>query len=275
MDLTVYHKNDTEFFIIKEFSFASEHMAERKITSTVYSPDKLDFEIDSYVMFRGVKYSIFNKTTGTKTARTSEGIGNAMKYDLVFYDPSKKLTTIGFDDYVSSDDTQQYYTGTPTFSFYNDVRELGVRLQANLDRFFGIGVWSITIDPSVVFEEKQVSIANLKVWDGLALANTTYGLDFFINGNDIVIGGTGEDLPTTFYYGKGKGLYEISRVFDPKTEVITRLKVYGAKDRNLPKAYLRDENSKGRYFDHLMLPDFATTGIDYVDAVKYSIFIPV
>lgn len=265
MGLKVYTKSGVEFFTIKAFEFSSEHMGEKKITAKVYSPDKIDFTVDSYVMFRGTKYSIFEDVSGTKTARTSEGIGNAMQYDLVFYAPHKKLTTVNFEDYVSKDDTNQYYTGTPIFSFYNNVNELAIRLQANLDRFFGADVWTVIVDDSVVLEEKEVAVSNIKVWDGLMLANSIFGLNFYIDGNTIKIGGTGDQIPGTFYYGKGRGLYEIKRVFESTENIITRLKVYGG-SRNLPYDYLRDEDAKGRYFTQLMLPNFATTGIDYVDA---------
>lgn len=265
MNLTVYHKNDTAFFTIKEYTFSHDHMGEKKINTTVYSPDSQNFEIDAYVMYRGEKYSIFKKATGKKIARTGEGIGNSMQYDLEFFAEYKVMQKANFEDYVSIDDTNQYYTGTSTFSFVNNVTELATRIQANLDRFTGEGTWTVTVDSSVVLDEKQVSASNIKIWDALLLSQSIFGLDFFISGTNITIGGSGEEIATTFYYGKNKGLYEISRIFEQNQDIITRLKTYGA-GRNLPSDYLRDEYSKGRYFTQLMLPDFATTGIDYVDA---------
>jgi len=263
--LDVYHKDNTEFFTIKEFKFNSTHMGEKKINATVYSPDNLDFEIGAYVMYRGEKFSIWNKTPKLKSARTGENIGNAIKYDLEFFAPYKIMEAINFEDYVTSDDTNQYYTGTPVFAFFNNVNELAARIQANLDRFLGAGVWSVNVNSSVILEEKQVSVNNNNLIDGLRFCNDIFGLDYFINGTSITIGGSGLNIDTTFYYGKNKGLYELERVFETEEKVITRLKAYGS-GRNLPQYYLRDENAKGRYFTQLMLPNFATTGIDYVDA---------
>lgn len=265
MELKIYDKNDVYLASIKEYSFTSEHMGEDKVSSVFYSPEKINISVGSYVNFRNKKYSIFHKPRLTKTSNTNINVGNALKYELEFFAPYKVFETINFEDYVSKDDTQQYYTGTPVFYFFNNVTELAIRLQANLDRFLGAGVWSISVSGDVVMEEKQVSVSNINLWDGLKLTNSIFGLDFYINGTDITIGGSGYEIPTTFYYGKGNGLYEISRIFEYESKIITRLKAYGS-GRNLPHDYLRDENGKGRYFTQLMLPNFATTGIDYVDA---------
>lgn len=265
MSLTVYHKTGQSFFELKEYEFSGEHMGEKKINATVYSPDVQNFEIDAYVVYRGEKYSIFNKVNGTKVASTGLNIGNAMQYNLEFFGEYKVMQKANFEDYVSSDDTNQYYTGTSTFYFFNNVQELAIRLQANLDRFTSVGEWTVIVDSSVVLEEKQVSVSNIKIWDGLKLAHEIFGLDFFISGKNITIGGSGQQINTTFYYGKNKGLYELQRIFEINNQVITRLKAYGS-SRNLPHDYLRDEYAKGRYFTQLMLPNFATTGVDYVDA---------
>lgn len=270
MELSVYHKDGTEFQIIKEYSFSGIFMSENKLTATVYSANKLTFEVGAYVMYRSQKYSTFKRVTENKTARVSEGIGDAMSYELEFFAPSKILETINFDDYVSKDDTQQYYTGTSIFHFYNNVNELAIRLQANLDRFTGAGVWNVSVDDSVVLEEKQVAISNLKLNEGLDLSSSVFGLDYRIKGYDIVIGGVGSDVSVSFSYGKNNGLYEISRVFESNEDIVTRMKVYGGQ-RNLPQYYLRDRDAKGRYFTQLMLPNFAKTGIDYVDAPEETI----
>ena len=116
-----------------------------------------------------------------------------------------------------------------------------------------------------MLEELQISISNISLWDGVLLANSQYGLNFYINGTNIILGGSGEEIGTTFSYGKNNGIYEIIRTYESDENIVTRLKVYGG-SRNLPSDYLRDQDAKGRYFTQLMLPDFATTGIDYVDA---------
>lgn len=134
-----------------------------------------------------------------------------------------------------------------------------------MDRFFGDSVWNVVVDESVTLEELQVSVSNNTLREGLDMVNSIYGLDYYVNGNDITIGGEGLEFSEILTYGKGNGLYQIQRVFESGSDIITRLKAYGS-GRNLPYDYLRDENAKGRYFTQLMLPNFATTGIDYVDA---------
>jgi hypothetical protein len=240
-------------------------MDEKKITATVFSSDTIPFAVQDYVTFNNEKYYIFNKPSAVKTARTGENIGDALKYDLEFYSEHRKLKDVLFQDWVTADDSDVYFTGESTFHFYNDVSELAYRIQANLDRFFGEGVWSVNVDPSVILEESMVTIDKQYLWDGLLLANSIYGLDFFISNKNITIGGSGSNVSSEFQYGKDKGLYEINRSYDIREKVITRLKTRGS-SRNIPPDYLRDENSKGRYFTSLMLPNFATTDIDYVDA---------
>lgn len=265
MTLTVFDKNDNQIFQIKEFSVSSEHMGDSFISATVYSPNKKAFSVGDYVMYNGKKFSIFERHSGIKTAKTGIGIGDAMQYDLKFEWEARVLKDILFQDYVTKDDTAVYYTGTSTFYFFNNVTELAYRIQANLDRYAGEGVWNVSVSEDIELEEMMISVDKIYLWDGLLLANTQYGLDFFIDGKNIIIGGSGEQIPQTFYYGKNKGLYRIERNYEVGDKVITRLKAYGS-DRNLPPDYLRDEDSKGRYFTRLMLPNFAYTGIDYVDA---------
>ena len=266
MTLTIYHKDGTAFGELKAFEFSSEHMGDSKITATIYSPDKIDFAIKDYVVFRDAQFYIAKKPSALKTKKTGVNIGNAIQYDLEFYAPYRVLKDINFEDWVTENDSGQYYTGEPNFYFYNTVQELADRIQANLDRFVGDGIWNVFVsEEETDLAEMQISINEISVWDGLLMVNSQYGLNFFISGTTIQIGGTLGNLDTILYYGKNLGLYEIDRSFQEDVKVITRLKVYGS-ERNLPPDYLRDENKKGRYFTKLMLPDFAATGIDYVDA---------
>ena len=266
MSLTIYHKDSTPFSQIKEYTFTSEHMGDSKISGVIYSPDTIPFAVGDYVIFNSNKYYIPLPPIATKTARSGENIGDALKYDLEFYWEARILQDILFQDYVTIDDTNVYYTGTSTFYFFNNVSELAARIQANLDRFVGAEVWNVSVSDQVdLTDEQQVTVDKIYLWDGLLLANSVYGLDFYISGTTITIGGTGENLSTEFQYSKNNGLYEITRTFEPEEKVITRLKTYGS-GRNLPPDYLRDEDAKGRYFTQLMLPNFATTGMDYVDA---------
>ena len=265
MELTIYNKTDNPIITVSKFTYSGKHMDDEKISITVESPDAISFSVQDYVTYRGVKFVIYDDPSETKKAATGLNIGNAIKYDLEFYSEFRTLKDILFEDWVTNDDSNVYYTGTSKFSFFNNVNELAGRIQANLDRFVGDGVWSVTVDPNIELEEKQVDTENQYVWDALLMANSIFGLNFYIRGKSIQIGGDGLRLDQTFSYGKDNGLYQISKKFGSKEKVITRLKTYGA-ERNLPEDYLRDENAKGRYFSQLMLPNFATTQIDYVDA---------
>lgn len=163
--------------------------------------------------------------------------------------------------------------------FTGDVKYLAERIQACLDAMYGKGAWSITIAESTESEEKNISMSNQNCWDALSLVNTEYKLNYFIKGRNVIIGGEEPVVDNVFEYGKGKGLYEIERISDTDTGVVTKLRAYGG-TRNLDYSYPKlpdweDSVLPANYALsplRLMLPSFKADGkTDYVLASEEAI----
>ena len=144
---------------------------------------------------------------------------------------------------------------------------------------YGKGVWSITLADGVDSEEKNISMSNQNCWSALSLVNTEYKLNYFVKGRSVTIGGAEPVVNNVFEYGKGKGLYEIERISDADTGIVTKLRAYGG-TRNLDYSYPKkpewtDSILPANYALsplRLMLPSFKTDGVtDFVLASNEAI----
>lgn len=91
--------------------------------------------------------------------------------------------------------------------------------------------------------DRNVSISNNTVWDGLQKVKTEFGLNFIIRGRNVYIGTVGVPTSHLFEYGKGKGLYEVDKTADTDQKVVTRLHAYGS-DQNMPTRYYAEVTSE-------------------------------
>jgi len=124
------------------------------------------------------------------------------------------------------------------------------------------------VDSSVVRKVENVSISDDNCLSALALVNSLFKLNFTLIGRSITIGVAGITHASTFEYGKGKGLYSIDRNSVTDAAVVTRLRCYGS-DKNIPSGYKKGSGSTlpaAQYIPSLMLPNYETTLIDYIDS---------
>lgn len=91
--------------------------------------------------------------------------------------------------------------------------------------------------------DRNISISNNTVWDGLQKVKTEFGLNFIIRGRNVYIGTVGVPTSHLFEYGKGKGLYEVDKTADTDQKVVTRLHAYGS-DQNMPTRYYAEVTSE-------------------------------
>ena len=84
--------------------------------------------------------------------------------------------------------------------------------------------------------DKNISVSNNTVWQGLAMVKSQFGLNFINRNREIIVGMAGLPTSHVFKYGKGNGLYEVDRNADSDQKVVTRLHAYGSSD-NLPVRY--------------------------------------
>lgn len=98
--------------------------------------------------------------------------------------------------------------------------------------------------------DKNISVSNQTVWQGLSMVNSQFNLKFVTrshpikdeNGNitgwkrEVIVGAAGVYADHMFQYGKGNGLYEVHKQADTEQKIVTRLHAYGSSD-NLPTRY--------------------------------------
>jgi hypothetical protein len=83
---------------------------------------------------------------------------------------------------------------------------------------------------------KNMAFSNENCLSVLSTLATTYNIEWWIEGQTIHLTKKGFVEPVTLQYGKGNGLYKISRKTQTDKNIVTRLYVYGS-DRNLPTDY--------------------------------------
>ena len=266
MSWTVYSKDGkTVRCVLNKLEYSGTFMGERTVSATLSSDKRIEFNIFDYIEYRGERFEIELLPTVKKIS------SNNYSYDLRFVSLKYELERCMMRDIVPNDNGIVYPTPL-TIEFTGTVRYLAERIQSCLDAMYGTGVWSIDIAEGTESEEKSISMSNQNCWDALSLVNTEYKLNYFVKGRNVTIGGSEPVVDNVFEYGKGKGLYEIERISDSDTGVVTKLRAYGG-TRNLDYSYPKLPEWEDSVLPtnyalsplRLMLPSFKTDGkTDYV-----------
>lgn len=270
---TVYSKDgQTVRCVLDKLEYTGVFMAERACTSTFISDAKINFEIFDYIDYRGERFELELLPTVKKISK------HQYSYDLNFVSLKYELERCMMRNIVPSDNGIVYPTPL-VVEFTGTVKYLAERIQACLDAMYGKDIWSITLADGVDSEEKNISMSNQNCWSALSLVNTEYKLNYFVKGRSVTIGGVEPVVNNVFEYGKGKGLYEIERISDADTGIVTKLRAYGG-TRNLDYSYPKkpewtDSVLPANYALsplRLMLPSFKTDGVtDFVLASNEAI----
>ncbi len=216
--------------------YNGEWMSESYVTVTVESPAPVNFEIGDYIIYRDERFEINYDPGKIKSAPRYEK-GDAFKYENIkFNSLADELTRCDFLDIVLNDN-QLHFTGLPKFSFYGGVKDLANRMQANLDRTYGKGTWSVVVSPEFQSaKEVNISVDTIKVQGALSILVNDLETYYTIKDRTITIGAAGIPAGHLFKYGKGNGLYEIEQNAEADQAIVTRLRAYGS-TRNLPHRY--------------------------------------
>ena len=270
---TVYSKDgQTVRCVLDKLEYTGVFMAERACTSTFISDVKINFDVFDYIDYRGERFELELLPTVKKISK------HQYSYDLNFVSLKYELERCMMRNIVPSDNGIVYPTPL-VVEFTGTVKYLAERIQACLDAMYGKGVWSVTLADGVDSEEKNISMSNQNCWSALSLVNTEYKLNYFVKGRSVTIGGAEPVVNNVFEYGKGKGLYEIERISDADTGIVTKLRAYGG-TRNLDYSYPKkpewtDSILPANYALsplRLMLPSFKTDGVtDFVLASNEAI----
>lgn len=274
--LKIYHKDGSVIadrsgrdVNIHSLTYSGERMGECAVTTDIESAAPIDFAIGDTLTYRGETFTLNYDPGKTKQGRR-DVVGNAFKYDAVKWSAqSDEMAQADFLDVVLASRNDLHYTALPSFSFYVDsIDDLLDRLQANMDEQTVAGKWkfysrnwarsqqrgctkarweevyggkalddgSQTGVEDNVITSTSISIQKQSVWEGLALVNSQFDVNFIVRNNEVFVGTAGLPTRNVFKYGKGNGLYEIEENADSDQKIVTRLRAYGS-EKNLPTRY--------------------------------------
>lgn len=233
------------------------------VTITLKSPYPQSFDIGDKIIIFGREYKLNRLPKITKTG------AHEFQYDLEFEGIQYDLFRVTYD--LTIDTTSNTLQDVLGDSLTGDLERFMTVLIANANRVFE-GKWSLgecpetESDKTLTFAESDNCLSVLQT----LCDEDNFDVEFEIEQVDGVYiinlyESVGQILPYTFKYGKGRGLYELTRENVSSSNIITRLKVYGSTD-NISHKY---------HADRLCLPD-KSKGESYIEkeeaVEKYGIF---
>lgn len=237
--------------------------AEDTVSLTVVSPFPQTYGIGDKITVFGRDYKLNRLPKAKKTGM------HEFQYDLEFEGIQYDLFRVTYD--VTIDTTTNELQDVQGDTLTGDLHRFMTVLIANANRVFP-GKWVLGVcpetasDKTLTFGESDnclsvlqnlCSESNFNVEFEIEQSNGVYTINLYEK--------VGQTLPYTFQYGKGRGLYELTRENVSSANIVTRLKVYGS-----------TENITSKYrADRLCLPG-KTKGQSYIEkaemVAKYGIF---
>ena len=286
--------------IVNKWKFQDAMMGEQYLTFTITSETPIDWAVGDFCEFRGETFTLNYVPSVTQKAGTNER-QDAYTYENVKFDSfQEELTrclmldiTATNGEYIAAQGTN--YTGSSKFTLFcgetyangatlTPVCVLVAKMQANLDRMYGVNGWKIFVDTTSTYinaagdavlvthtEDKALNFDNTTVAQALAEVHNTFELDYCIRGRNIYIGYNLKNLTSdndneTFAFGYGKGyasrdnqnkaLFQIKRIANPQQKIVTRLRAFGS-TKNMPYRYYNRiyHLSQSLFPTNLQLPD--------------------
>nr|UWI15116.1 MAG: Prophage endopeptidase tail [Bacteriophage sp.] len=237
--------------------------AEDTIAITVVSPFPQSYGIGDVITVFGRDYRLNRLPKVSKTGMQE------YQYDLEFEGIQYDLMRVTYD--VNINTTNNQLQDIQGDSLTGDLKRFMEVLISNANRVFP-GKWALGVCPetdgdnTLTFSESDNCLSVLQT----LCSEDKFGVEFEIervNGVYVInIKKTiGQTLPFVLEYGKGKGLYSISRENVSSSNIVTRLKVYGSTE-NITAKYRADRLC-------MFGKDKTSSYIEKADAVaKYGIF---
>ena len=237
--------------------------AEDTIAITVVSPFPQSYGIGDVITVFGRDYRLNRLPKVSKTGMQE------YQYDLEFEGIQYDLMRVTYD--VNINTTNNQLQDIQGDSLTGDLKRFMEVLISNANRVFP-GKWALGVCPetdgdnTLTFSESDNCLSVLQT----LCSEDKFGVEFEIervNGVYVInIKKTiGQTLPFVLEYGKGKGLYSISRENVSSSNIVTRLKVYGSTE-NITSKYRADRLC-------MFGKDKTSSYIEKADAVaRYGIF---
>lgn len=237
--------------------------AEDTIAITVVSPFPQSYGIGDVITVFGRDYRLNRLPKVSKTGMQE------YQYDLEFEGIQYDLMRVTYD--VNINTTNNQLQDIQGDSLTGDLKRFMEVLISNANRVFP-DKWALGVCPetdgdnTLTFSESDNCLSVLQT----LCSEDKFGVEFEIervNGVYVINikKNIGQTLPFVLEYGKGKGLYSISRENVSSSNIVTRLKVYGSTE-NITSKYRADRLC-------MYGKDKASSYIEKADAVaKYGIF---
>lgn len=222
----------------KSIEYNGTYMGERYLSVTVNSSFPIPFKPGDKITYRGEDFFLKTVPSAKRQARSYTS-GDAVVYDSIRFDSvQSELEDVQFCDYVLNDNNTPY-TGLGTFSFYiQSASDFGNRIQANLNRAYGEGVWTVAYGEGVsINKDKPMQVSSdTSVYNAIVQFSNDFDVNYVVQGRTITFGAALGEVGKNFVYGRGNGLKSLTRTTDTSQRVVTLLKAYGS-TRNIPYQY--------------------------------------
>ena len=274
MEWKLYHKDGTPLrdtngkeISVHSLTYDGEWMGECSVSVSIENEAPVDFSIGDYLIYRNERFEL-NYDPGKAKQGRKNALGDSFKYsDVKLNSLSDELARAEFLDVVLNDEAQLHYTALPDFVFYiGSLDDLLDRLQANMNEQFGDKAWKFysrnwkrsqtrgceaarweeiyggdttkedTGVADTEIDSTSISVQNQTVWEGLALVNSQFDVNFTTRNREVFVDTSGLLMQNTFKYGAAFGLVEINQNAESDQKIVTRMRAYGS-EKNLPNRY--------------------------------------
>lgn len=196
--------------------FVKKLMGEHKIKSEFYVQAPLGLQLGDYIEHNSQRYSI-------NRLPEIEKVNNiTYKYSVEFEGEEYTLYNKLF---MWQGDADFSYPGAPSVFISLIVGQINT-----IDSGWSVGA----VDSS---EEKTLTFNNVKCRAALTQIAGAFGMEYDISGKSISLKkAIGTTTPNRFEYGRGKGLYKLTRLQISDQNIVTRIYGFGG-TKNLPVNY--------------------------------------
>lgn len=201
---------------LQDAIYTKKVMSDHNLSFTFSSPRVEDINVGNTINYKGQNLII------RKEPQVQKLSSNKYNYNVIFEGSLYQLGDMPF-----------MHNGDITFSYFGNAEQYALLL-AECMRVIN-PLWSI--GDIAITEEKHISFDNVTCLEAIQQIADDFGIEWDINGYQInmpIV--VGRDTGLTFEYGKGKGLYNITRSPVQNEGIFTRVLAYGS-TKNLPEEY--------------------------------------
>ena len=211
---------------IKSAVLSQELLADDSVNVKVESKTALDLKINDSILIDGLTYRLNQLPSVTKNSE------NNFEYDIIFQGLMFDLKRCKFFNADAND-----FKTELEFPLIGDL-EFFLTVVRNNMRRFSID-WEVGNFPANT-ETKSLSFSSDNCLSALQKICQEYKVEFWIKQEagkfKIHTGAFGNTIPTILEYGKGNGLYSLSRKNVNENDIVSRLYVNGG-STNIPNEY--------------------------------------